>query len=58
MKKYIVFAYGYYYPCGGMSDVIGSFDTLAEAEAEFAAHSYEAGEIVDRDTWEVVRDYE
>jgi len=31
-KRFIVFAYDTYYPGGGLSDVVGSFDTVDEAK--------------------------
>lgn len=30
MKRYLVFAYDYYYPSGGSSEVEGEFNTLEE----------------------------
>lgn len=51
-KKYIVFHFEQFYPIGGLEDIVGSFDTLEEAEA-VSQKDY----IVDRDTWEKVRDY-
>ena len=33
MTKFLTFANPTYYPSGGMSDCVGVFDTLAEAEA-------------------------
>ena len=32
VKRYVVFAYSNYYPAGGWSDHVGSFDTLYEAQ--------------------------
>jgi len=32
MKQYILFAFHYYYPQGGMDDMVSSFDTQQEAE--------------------------
>jgi hypothetical protein len=31
MKRYLLFAGDYYYPCGGMNDFIKSFDTANDA---------------------------
>lgn len=31
MKRYLAFYGGVYYPCGGMDDFIGDFDTKEEA---------------------------
>jgi hypothetical protein len=36
MKRYLLFAGQYYYPGGGWADFIGSYDAVAEAEAEGA----------------------
>jgi hypothetical protein len=33
MKRFLVFAYDYYYPAGGMNDFVGSYDTMEEAQA-------------------------
>ena len=33
MKRYALFAYDCYYPCGGMNDFKASFDTLEKATA-------------------------
>lgn len=32
MKRYIIFAFGYYYPLGGAADVIGMADSINEIE--------------------------
>ena len=32
MKRYIVFAGDTYYPCGGIEDYVGAFDSLEEAK--------------------------
>ncbi len=34
MKRYILFGGDDYYPSGGTDDLIGSFDTLQEAQEE------------------------
>lgn len=33
MKRYLVFSFDQYYPCGGWNDFKGSFDTYEEAYA-------------------------
>jgi len=54
-KKYILFAYAAYYPGGGMDDLVGSFDSIEEAQDyKKKHHGRMYGEIVDRDTWEIV----
>ncbi len=50
-KKYIVFYWGGH-ACGGMYDIIGSFDTLKETPASATGNHWV--QIVDRDTWEIV----
>jgi len=55
-KKYILFQFSEFYPCGGMNDLTGSFDTLAEARKQIKLSAYGHSEIVDRDTWTVFED--
>ncbi len=31
-KRFLLFTFAHYYPCGGMDDFAGSFDTREEAE--------------------------
>jgi hypothetical protein len=31
MKRYLLFTFGNYYPCGGFEDYIDSFNTIEEA---------------------------
>lgn len=55
--KYVVFAWDDYYPAGGLGDIRGSFDLLEDARAELLKHTNAGrggGEILDRDTWEVL----
>jgi hypothetical protein len=54
VKKFILFAFDKYYPCGGLSDISGSFETLDEAVAFEGADPCRAdfAYVVDRDTWE------
>jgi hypothetical protein len=42
VKRYVVFAYGDYYPSGGWNDHIGSYDTLEQAQ-QAARHAREVG---------------
>ncbi len=56
MRKYIVFQYDSYYPVGGLGDVRDSFDSLEEAEKYCHANRYDFNKIVDRDTWEIVKE--
>lgn len=58
MKKYILFVWSIYYPEGGMKDLQDSYDTIEECHKAFSKDSiledYRRGQIVDRDTWQVV----
>ena len=58
MKKYVLFQYNQYYPSGGPYDIQGSYDTIEEAEkvVNLATYRSDTNLIVDRDTWEIVRD--
>ena len=31
MKKYLLFTFNSYYPCGGFKDYIGAFDSIEDA---------------------------
>ena len=35
MKRYLVFGYDVYYPCGGINDLIGAFGTEEEINEYF-----------------------
>ncbi len=55
-KRYIVFVIPMYYPGGGLADIRSSHDDLFEArDAAIQAAGLEEWEVVDRDTWLVVR---
>ena len=43
VKRYVVFAYCNYYPSGGWSDCVGSYDTLEQAQ-----QAAEKARVVDR----------
>lgn len=47
-KRFMLFAYDNYYPSGGQTDVLGSFDTLEEARNRTYAKEYQYFEIFDR----------
>lgn len=61
-KRFVVFLFDYYYPCGGLNDARGSFDTLEEARAfakqssypdlpehlQFCNHRWDNADIYDR----------
>lgn len=57
MKKYILFLYEKHEGLGGLHDLHNSYDTFMEAVEQAKEHgalwSYQ---IVDRDTWEIVRE--
>lgn len=56
MKRFLLFTWGKYEPCGGWRDLTGSFDTREEAHARFmtgVAYSDQM-QIVDSATGEVV----
>ncbi len=56
-KKYILFQYEGYYPHGGLNDIKNSFNTIKEAKKYiFDNDTYEFNVIVNRDTWEEVRE--
>ena len=43
--KFFCFAYGDFYPSGGMGDYIGSADSLEEAQAKVEANGIDGGEV-------------
>ena len=47
-KRYLVFGYDRYYPNGGMSDCIGSFDTIEEAKNAVREDNPDFWDIYDR----------
>lgn len=59
MKKYILFAYNAYYPSGGLDDIEAEFDSLDQAVV-FAKNmgACDCKYIIDRDTWEIVWNYD
>ncbi len=55
-RRYVLFAWEPYEAHGGLHDMIGSFDSLKEAQ-DFYVDPHGGSldrEVVDRDTWEVV----
>jgi hypothetical protein len=56
MKRYLLFAGYQYYPRGGWTDFIDSFDTKEEAFAETAR--YDWCHVVDTQEWSVDHSYE
>lgn len=58
-KKYIVFYFEQYYPSGGLNDIVGSYETLQDAENSLNRGdiTYGTHQIVERDTWEIVKEF-
>ena len=60
LKRWIVFAYSQYYPCGGLADITTSFDSLerallaSEGKDSEVCVSNDNVYVIDRDTWEEV----
>ena len=54
MKRYLVFTYDGYNPCGGMGDYVGDADTLKEAEAIAEEIRMEYRDILDTKTGEIL----
>ncbi len=38
-KRYWLFKFDEYYPCGGMNDFVGSFDSFNEAKDKFNSYA-------------------
>lgn len=47
-KRYLLFGYETYYPTGGLSDLVGSFDTALEAVEEARKMKHDYYELYDR----------
>jgi hypothetical protein len=48
MKRYLLFAFDDYYPCGGWKDYRGNFDSIVEAlESALRYHSNDNYQVVD-----------
>lgn len=58
MKRFLVFAWEQYYPCGGFNDLVGNYDTYEECEVRVDQLTYENYEIVDLQTGERIRNWE
>lgn len=56
MKKFILFAYDYWYPMGGLKDIAGDFQYLDDAIKFVQTQDLhnDCIHVVDRDTWEIV----
>ena len=56
MKKYLVFTYLANRACGGMKDLLSSFDTLEEALMNIKEERNRYFQIVDRSSLKVVKE--
>jgi hypothetical protein len=56
MKRFLLFSYDDYYPCGGWNDFDGDFDTVEAAKEYVLAQPYksDAYTVVDTTTKQVV----
>jgi hypothetical protein len=54
MKRYWLFAGSVYYPQGGISDLVDSFDTIEEARTAFDESGEEWAQIVDSQSASIV----
>jgi hypothetical protein len=52
VKRFLAFAYDSYYPCGGVGDIVGAFDTVEEAQAATQI-GRDWAEVLDTQTGEV-----
>jgi hypothetical protein len=61
MKRYLLFTFGNYYPCGGFEDYKGMFDTIEDAFSYWANLpniDRDANcQIVDYNTLKIVQEY-
>lgn len=55
-KRYLVFKYDNYYPCGGIDDVYKSFDELDKAKEVCKNSKYDNSYVYDRIKGKVVFD--
>jgi hypothetical protein len=56
MKRYLVFTYYVGRSCGGMKDLLDSFDSVAEALENLLSEPTRYFQIVDRETLKVVKE--
>ena len=56
MKRYLVFTYYVGRSCGGMKDLLDSFDSVAEALENLLSEPTRYFQIVDRETLEIVKE--
>lgn len=54
LKRFLVFVYEDHYPAGGWGDFVGSFGTLAEAQAVASKCEWKNADIVDSGIGEIV----
>jgi hypothetical protein len=57
MKRYILLAWEDYYECGGLNDIVGSFDTIQEAVDVYNTKTtWNHYQLVERDTWKILEE--
>jgi hypothetical protein len=56
IKRYLVFTYYAGRPCGGMKDLLDSFDSVAEALENLLSEPTRYFQIVDLETLEIVKE--
>jgi len=56
MKRFLIFAFAYYYPSGGWGDFYGDTETLEEAKLAVDGMTDASGgaHVVDTETWKKV----
>lgn len=54
MKRYLVFAFDYYYPGGGWNDFVSAHDTVEEAQKAGKDKNLDCYQIVDIETGEQI----
>ena len=58
MNKYVRLGWDYYYPRAGLGNVLTSFDTIEEAREYEPTYHMDYAAIADRDTWEIIEEWE
>ena len=62
MKQYLLFAGSFYYPRGGINDLIGDFDSIGDAEKRVKKEESIGGakfdwwHVVDHQSFEIVKE--
>lgn len=58
MRKYVRLGWDNYYPCGGLGNVLASFDSLEEAREYEPTYHLDWAAVADRDTWQVIEEWQ